>query len=515
MSLRHGRSATRRAALRVVQAAVMAWLAFSFVAQRNIGLADNGDYTRVMGTITSGPIGITANWPEPGTADWSRRFFSHWLPYWRLDWPLESPRTSAVLLWIPGAGLSAAMMPPGVLWMPLLGAPIKIALLVLIGLLLAWIERRAVRPLVSTTVIAVPFALLVSTTDVVAYINTFYREAASAVYLFAFIASLLWLRARPSTSPSASPRAGLCLILLALLMSAKPSNVYWGLIGAPLVFAAPTSGFTWRRGLYCVMVIAMLSAGALRLTSDYTNRTTVWDSLFSSALLASANPAAHLTRLGMPEASPCIGQPIFFGVGADCYQRYRDRVTPLSTVSVLAREPLVAMRQLFIGFASLHDLSIEWYGIEAAADTADDTAGNAHVPSRPAIEGPAAARFWGARSGRPLNVWSTLQYHVFPRGLLAVLLLLVLVPLWRTGARRGGIAADLAAVGMVASLAVPLDLVVEIGAEGVQDLIRHLFLANILFAIIVIAAAGLAVELLLTTQPAADHALSNRHLGTV
>ena len=52
-------------ALRLAQALLAAWLLFAFLAQNDLGLADNGDYTRFMASFTSGPIGME-NWPPAG-----------------------------------------------------------------------------------------------------------------------------------------------------------------------------------------------------------------------------------------------------------------------------------------------------------------------------------------------------------------------------------------------------------------------------------------------------------------
>jgi hypothetical protein len=38
--------------------------------QYNVGLADNGDFARSMGWISSGPIGIEPGLPVAGSEDW-------------------------------------------------------------------------------------------------------------------------------------------------------------------------------------------------------------------------------------------------------------------------------------------------------------------------------------------------------------------------------------------------------------------------------------------------------------
>jgi hypothetical protein len=470
--------------LRPVQGVMLAWLVLSFVVQLDIGLADNGDYTRVMGPITSGPIGFNSR-PTPGTPESFQRFFHYWLPYWRLDGPVDWPRTSELLLWLPGAWLSSALFSRNVLWMPVLGLPIKALLIVSVLGVLAWIERRASHcRSILTLVIAGPLVLLLSTTDFVAYINTFYREAGSTTYLLAFLASTLFLK----VNPHSSRRQLLCLTTVALLTMSKPSNVYWPVIGVPLIFLLRARRISWRHAGISAALIIAIALVSLRVTADHTSRTTVWDSLFSSALLLSADPSSHLARLEMPDAAPCIGRPIFVGIGADCYARYKDVVTPAHALTVVAREPTIVARQLLFGASALQDLSIEWYGIYRADDPRSQTA--------PATEGPPDTRFWGRRSNQLFNVWSAIQYTLFPRGPLALAVLIGLVPVWWRAFRSGGFAQDLGLIGAVTSAAVWLDILVQVGAEGRQDLIRHLFMANILFALTIIAAAGIGVHVL-------------------
>src|ERR1044072_5037943 len=82
------------------------WFLIAMYLQRTIGMADNGDFTRSMGWISSGPVGIEPNWPAAGTDAWVKRFDNYWIPLWKLDWHFERPTTSAFLLWLPGAVLN-------------------------------------------------------------------------------------------------------------------------------------------------------------------------------------------------------------------------------------------------------------------------------------------------------------------------------------------------------------------------------------------------------------------------
>jgi hypothetical protein len=474
----------------LLQGALIGYLTLSFVAQNNLGLADNFDYIRFMGPITSGPVGIEPSRPPSGSPQWEQRFFYNWLPYWWLDWPLHRPVTSVVALWLIGTALNVVLYSREVLWLPLMGLPIKVSLIALMVLLFGWIGRRAPNQAVLlTATLGVPLVLLLSTTDFVVYINTFYREAGATVYLLAFLAALIHFSERPTSTG----RWSLCFALLLLLATAKTSNFYWPIVGVPVLLGVRR--VRPRRLLVTASVglSIVLSAAALRLTADGTSRTTAWDSLFSSTLLLSNHAGSHLQRLNMPDAAPCIGKAIFVGVGQDCYERYGSQVTALDSLSVLLHEPTVLLRQLLYGMRAMNDLSVEWYGIYPRGDPRD--------AAGPAIEGPMDERFWGHRSDVPLNAWSWLQYRYFPRGWLLVATIIGLGIVCRAGWEGGSVMRILALPCAVTGVALVLDVVVQVAGEGSQDLIRHLFMANVLLVLSLISAVSIVALMVERKSP--------------
>jgi hypothetical protein len=464
----------------VIQGVLIAFLAISFFAQNNLGLADNGDYPRFMAPLTSGPIGVEPNWSERDSPQWQRRFFYNWLPYWRLDWPMHKPVTSVALLWLVGAALNLVVYSRDVLWLPLMGLPIKVGLIASIVLMFIWIGRRQPnQSVLLTATLGLPLVLLFSTTDFVVYINTFYREAGSVAYLLAFLAALIHFSERPTSRG----RLCLCFGLLLLLTTAKASNVYWPIVGVPVLLGLRRARPIWLLVTASVALSVSLSGAALRLTADDTNRTTAWDSLFSSALLLSNQAESHLLRLKMPGAARCIGAPIFVGVGRDCYAQYGSHVTARDSLSVILREPTVLLRQLMYGMRAMNDLSVEWYGIYPREDP--------RAAAVPAIEGPMDRRFLGRRSILPLNMWSRLQYQYFPRGGLLMATMVTLGVVCWTGWHGGAFTRKLALLCAVTGAGLVLDVAIQVAGEGSQDLIRHLFMANVLLALSFICAVSI------------------------
>jgi hypothetical protein len=206
-----------------------------------------------------------------------------------------------------------------------------------------------------------------------------------------------------------------------------------------------------------------------------------------------------LNRLGIPNAVDCIGERPTWGVGIQCYQDYGSRVTVETTIGVLIREPLIIVRQLQLALSAMQDLSIEWYGIYAIGDP--------RAGPGPPGEGPTSRPFWGARSSTPLNAWSWLKFHYFPGGWSLVLVLVAggVVALMNWG--RAGLRGGLAFIQIMTAGACLIDAWVAAAGEGVQDLVRHLFLANVLFDLSIIAAAGLLAVSLLERLRSSAHSL--------
>lgn len=120
-------------------AVILGVLIVGFAVQMNLGVADNGDFTRAMTVFTSGPVRITPNWPDPGTQGelWSKRFFQYYIPHWKLDFPENLSLTrrfksSAYLLWFPGVLLNQALYNKSILNLEIMSIVAKIVLILLV-----------------------------------------------------------------------------------------------------------------------------------------------------------------------------------------------------------------------------------------------------------------------------------------------------------------------------------------------------------------------------------------------
>lgn len=442
--------------------------------QHDVGLADNGDFTRSMGWISSGPVGIEPNWPAAGTEDWSRRFFNYWIPYWELEWNISRPTTSAFLLWFPGALLNTFLYSSKVLFLPLLSLFPKLILFGVLLLLFKWIKLETRYRAVFLFSLGVPVIFLLTTTDYVAYLNSFYQEPASFVYLFLFLVSILLLRQRPSL-----PYLICSLASILLLATSKPANLYWPLIAIPFVFYAWSFKKNIRLRTAVVANLALITlftfASAL-ITKTGSIQANAYNSLFYGVLVFSDNPTEHLQDLEMNDAAHCIDTSVYSPTGSVCFKKYQDRLSFRNTIRVIYREPAVMFRMLKYALDTMQVVSLDYLGKYAFDDPRSQTS--------PPISDGVEERFWPSTAEtRPLNLWAELKVKFFPTGYALSFVLIVFAIWFILSYKRTGIYQDLAMVGLISTIASVTDMTVSILGDGKHELLKHLFLSNILFDI--------------------------------
>jgi hypothetical protein len=96
-------------------------------------------------------------------------------------------------------------------------------------------------------------------------------------------------------------------------------------------------------------------------------------------------------------------------------------------------------------------------------------------------------RFQQEGSCTMLNMWSNAKFALFPTGgwFWAAILLFGISFSW--GFRRKGFSREISIVGLVATAGCLADMFVALLGDGRYELIKHLFLANILFDLGVLA----------------------------
>lgn len=456
-----------RAALRIV---LLGLLLVGSVAQLHVGLADNGDYTRLMVWMTSGPSGFAENWPPDGSAANHERFFLHLPMFWNLDFPLTARWLGSILLvWLPGLLLNLILYSTHTLYLPFISFAPRLAVLLFLWMLLRWIDREGgnAAPLLYLT-FALPLVFVGFNADYVAYFTSLYQEPASLIGLLLILLAAAYYDSREDTAW----RPWLSMAAVLFMTTAKLSNIHWTLLGGILLIPWETLiGRQRRRAVYLLLVIVLPAGFSLLQASLYHTRTVnAYQSIYCGALMFSERPQEHLDRLGMHDGAQYIGVHGFCAAGEEAMWRYRPKLNHGTVLGILVREPSVA-----------------WDMLAFAADSMQ-RAELTHLSKRALYNEPHARRPWpswlpaSAAADTPLNAWTRLKRSAFPTGvpLIIMLLLLAIVPVfaWNHPHRLTRTLARGAALLALASL---VEMWMQIFGDGQRDLIKHLFVANVCF----------------------------------
>jgi hypothetical protein len=488
-------------AIRFVKIALVLGLVVAIYLQLDVGLADQGDFLRANAWLTAGPVGLD-NWLEPNSPQYVTRFFQFYLPYWRYPetplpqtlWQIGDSHTSTALLWVPGLLLNRLGYSTTVLHMPVISLLPRLLLVGCLFGLFAWIDASRERhKAVLCLLLGVPLVLLLSTTDYLAYLNSFYQETGSMIYLGLWLAALVHLRRRPQSLT----RGLVCVGALALLMGAKASNIYWIVVG-PAFLMLSWRPWQWskRRIIpYSALYVAM-ACGLLATYIRFVNHPEFADrhhynSLYFGILTFSDDPSARLAELGLGGSESCVGAHAFTPQGLEFVERSSDRLSYLKVLRVAWAEPSAMLRMLLFAADKMQDIIGNEVGRLASGDPRSGH--TLAVPYNVAVDD-----WWNpvSKAVNPMSLWSFVKFYYFPRGYAFLAALVAYAAAFAAILRREGFLGDLAQIGLSTTLACAVDVCVAVCGEGKCGLIKHLFLANLLFdvaTIALVAVVGLLV----------------------
>lgn len=268
-------------------AAIAAW---QLVVPPVVGLANNGDFERVMGYVGFQYL----------TDDRAEKYFS-WIvtkfAYGTPGWFRSGLLTSETLL----AGLARIVSEPfaRVFDLRVLGTIHAILLVAGLGLLVS-----ATRPLSRPARWTAAALLVFFFTDVgyVAPLNSFYSQAASLVFLLL----ALGVAARSIALGRRGPgHAGAFLVLAALFAGSKPQEAVQGLLLAAfgvLVYGQPARRAARQPAAWAALALAGFSLWYLRSTPPEIADVARYHKVFMELLPNSPSPERDLEDLGLDPA---------------------------------------------------------------------------------------------------------------------------------------------------------------------------------------------------------------------
>lgn len=426
-----------------------------------VGVADNGDYHRVML-----PLGLS-----PTVTEWPDLYFDHI----NLEYEIGEPQpakfpTSEIPVGRLAVALSRRLGDGEKFDLRTLGAVNAALYLIGLGLIVTtW------RGLGWTARVLGALLLLLAATDVtnVAFFNSFYSESATLAFLALMLAAALGL--------NRAGRLWLWQVLLFLaaglaFAAAKPQNLPLAGIVVLLPLARLLRGaplrewIVWGAGSLAVIAMAAALYGQVPTDIKQYNR---WNVLVYSILPDSPDPQADLRELGLDETLARYSGQGAFAEGVPARTALPD-LTHVDLARFLLRHPdrFVALAQrcaggLYEKFDPVHGQFTKASG-RAARTQSTDFAG-----------------------------WSGFQAEVLPRslvwlGLQALAGLALIGWVWRTEglrSRAGGLAWLGAGLGLMAAMQFGICLL----GDGAYDIVKHLFLMQLLLdASAILGLMGLA-----------------------
>jgi hypothetical protein len=428
-----------------------------------VGLADNGDFARVLE-----PLGL-----QHRAIEWGERYFG-WLGQTYVPGPRVPGHLVSSQLLLTGLAKALAGLGSrdGSLDIRTQGA-VHLALY-LLGIALILRAARTFRPPARATI---GVALLLAATDVawVAPLNSFYGEAATLVFLSLLLGcGLLALRddrARPWALPG-------YFVATALFVAAKPQNYFLALplMVVPLALWPRLSRARGRAAVLAAAIAVVALSLFLQARVPWALRIrNLWNSVFYTALRDSPDPAGDLAQFGLgPELVRYAGVPAF----ADSIpiEAATARLGYGDVLRFHARHPGRFLR------------------------TASACAGNAFVWRDPRMGN------YTHDSGRPAGtlsrdfaLWSRVEGLALPRSLLFLVVFLGgVLTVGLVEARRAGVgtvAGGTAALCAALALAAGMEFGICVVGDGLYDIVKHLYLFQLLFDVCLFAAIAWSVGL--------------------
>jgi hypothetical protein len=321
------------------------------------GWADNGDYSRIMTWITSGPLNMD-NWPKIGTQEWTQRYYSYWIPRWNLDYPhTSSMYSSALLVWIPGIVINRLFYSTNILYLPIMSLGARILILLILIIIMFWIGRRSHKPVIHYLTLAFPFALLLSTSDVTAFFNTFYQENGAII----FIPILVIIVIVGNVGKKNYLYYITYFIACICVTTSKTAFFYWPIITVPFVIPwdkLAKKPYVWIPvTLFLAVGPAFIGIIATRLPDS--KPVYQYNAIFSGTLLLSNNPQSQLDKLGIPEAIDCVGVDLYDAPGSTCINKYQNSLTFLTELKTILNEPQILLKELSIISQNFQNYSLK------------------------------------------------------------------------------------------------------------------------------------------------------------
>ncbi len=475
------RAAIPETAALVALAAVLYGLLFT---DPIVGLADHGDYFRIMNRV--GLKWLTDN-PDERYYWYVNRLYGHTTP------SAETYHSSEnYIAWI-AVGLDNLLTGDEYFSIEAIGAVHAALFLFGVGLILFALRGL---PLAARVVLAALTVFVYGDVGYVAWFNSLYSEPASQIFLFISLGLALFLAGDGSARRRRALGAAYYLAAF-LFLTAKPQNGPCGVVLGALGFWLTLNPDRSRRRLPWTAAAALPGISILALSTwltlvgqpAYMKQANIYDAIFVDLLKYSPAPAADMQELGIddPRFVRLIGKDFYtvrdpFVKTPEFEAGFYDRIGYGKILAFYARHPgrFYGMIDRIARWAyTARPLSMGNYE-HAAAPVTNDPAGHPPVP----------------QLATAFSAWSRLKDAVFPKTgwfLLAFFLCNLAFPCAMFLRRKDRRARGYALVHLSIALLAGLQCFAAAIGQGESSIVKHLYLFDILFdGLVIILALHLA-----------------------
>lgn len=447
--------------LKYFQLFLIIYLIICNVIHLNTGLADNGDFSRMVNWFSSKPDGFKENWPSPGSAEYELRFFNYWLPYWEFDLPRQgSIFSSTIFLWIPGLLLNYFLFSNQQIYLPIVSIFPRILIIAFLWLILKWISKSN-KNLLLTISIGIPYVLIFSSSDYIAYFNSFYQETGSIIFFLLFIISFVYLIQHPNGYKP------LIVFVFSgfLLVTAKVSNLFWVPIISLILFIF--AFFRKKILIYSIVTILFVVLSFVISYLSTANRDlrsiNSYNSFYYGALSFTSSSEKILKELKLENFADCINVEKFTMKGGECFSRMGEKNSHFNTIRAILIDPSILFYQLNFGASNIQKLSLDYLGKFSISDPID-------------------------RRFVRLNFWSSIKYHYFPKSSYYFISIIFFIAFFlltkKYSTENEQIVGWIVLISTIAGL---LDLYMAVFGDGKKEIIKHLLMANFLYDVAIVS----------------------------
>lgn len=432
-----------------------------------VGVADNGDFSRVMGVSGIAPLHPN----EP----YAERYFAYAQADYAYGGYTQGGYVSTHILLVAISGWISRLFNASHYDIRYLGVCYLALLLTAIALIVrhspAFAGKRATAVLAS--ILGGVFVWIFADIGYVAYFHSFFGEPYALVGMLLAVSSALASAEKPSGGLLALFTAAALAVATAKIQNA-PLGFVFGLLAWRLAALRPDDRSWRRRTLACAGILALGSAIMLVAAPNRLVHTNLYQSIFYGVLKDSPDVASDMRELGIPEKYAGLA-------GTNYFQK--NTVIPQRDPT-LRREVLEKLGHKDIALFYLKHPDRFVAKLKRAAESGSMV--------RPYYLGnfeKEAGKKPGTLSYR-FSSWSEWKHRHWPRSLAGFALFffayLAIAAVWRLRTRSRGVRFALETLAVVAFAGL-FSFVIPLIGDGEADLGKHLFMFNVCFDMMVVS----------------------------